>query len=100
MPDVISHIQTFRDYFHYHIKASKVRLIQLLVERMSGLINGRRISTLVCDGELPTSSKVGFALLGNQGHGLTNIVLRRARPENEEKERKTASGRTFKVSAA
>lgn len=21
----ISHIQTFRDYFHYHIKASKVR---------------------------------------------------------------------------
>ncbi len=26
MPDVISHIQTFRDYFHYHIKASKVRM--------------------------------------------------------------------------
>jgi hypothetical protein len=26
MPEVISHIQTFRDYFHYHIKASKVRL--------------------------------------------------------------------------
>lgn len=24
--DVISHIQTFRDYFHYHIKASKVRV--------------------------------------------------------------------------
>ena len=24
MPDLISHIQTFRDYFHYHIKASKV----------------------------------------------------------------------------
>lgn len=24
MNDVISHIQTFRDYFHYHIKASKV----------------------------------------------------------------------------
>lgn len=23
--EVISHIQTFRDYFHYHIKASKVR---------------------------------------------------------------------------
>ena len=23
--DVISHIQTFRDYFHYHIKASKVK---------------------------------------------------------------------------
>lgn len=26
MPDVISHIQTFRDYFQYHIKASKVSL--------------------------------------------------------------------------
>jgi actin related protein 2/3 complex subunit 2 len=24
--EVISHIQTFRDYFHYHIKASKVSL--------------------------------------------------------------------------
>jgi len=34
-------------------------------------------------------------------HGHQNLtvlkVLRRARPENEEKERKTASGRTFKV---
>ena len=25
--EVISHIQTFRDYFHYHIKASKVWLL-------------------------------------------------------------------------
>jgi len=25
--DVISHIETFRDYFHYHIKASKVSLL-------------------------------------------------------------------------
>ncbi|KAI9825767.1 MAG: hypothetical protein M1826_006869 [Phylliscum demangeonii] len=24
--EVVSHIQTFRDYFHYHIKASKVRI--------------------------------------------------------------------------
>lgn len=23
----ISHIQTFRDYFHYHIKAAKVRCL-------------------------------------------------------------------------
>jgi hypothetical protein len=28
---------------------------------------------------------------------FVHLVLRRARPENEEKERKTASGRTFKV---
>ncbi|KAJ6258649.1 hypothetical protein Dda_6697 [Drechslerella dactyloides] len=47
--EVISHIQTFRDYFHYHIKAAK--------------------------------------------------YLNRAKPENAEtvKERKTASGRSFKV---
>ena len=24
--EVISHIQTFRDYFHYHIKAAKVSI--------------------------------------------------------------------------
>lgn len=28
--DTISHIQTFRDYFHYHIKASKVRMATCL----------------------------------------------------------------------
>ena len=27
--ETISHIQTFRDYFHYHIKASKVRLSRI-----------------------------------------------------------------------
>ncbi len=31
MDDVISHIQTFRDYFHYHIKASKVSLAAAVV---------------------------------------------------------------------
>lgn len=28
---------------------------------------------------------------------LIHLVLNRARPENEERERKTASGRTFRV---
>ena len=28
---------------------------------------------------------------------LTKLVLNRARPENEEREKKTASGRTFRV---
>jgi actin related protein 2/3 complex subunit 2 len=28
--EVISHIQTFRDYFHYHIKASKVDLASFI----------------------------------------------------------------------
>ncbi|KAI1634945.1 Arp2/3 complex [Biscogniauxia mediterranea] len=63
MPDVISHIQTFRDYFHYHIKASKAYIHSRMRRRTADFLQ----------------------------------VLRRARPENEEKERKTASGRTFKI---
>ncbi|KAI1162496.1 Arp2/3 complex [Nemania serpens] len=63
MPDVISHIQTFRDYFHYHIKASKAYIHSRMRRRTADFLQ----------------------------------VLRRARPENEEKERKTASGRTFRV---
>ncbi|KPM41794.1 Actin-related protein 2/3 complex subunit 2 [Neonectria ditissima] len=63
MADVISHIQTFRDYFHYHIKASKAYIHSRMRKRTADFLQ----------------------------------VLRRARPENEEKERKTASGRTFKV---
>lgn len=61
--EVISHIQTFRDYFHYHIKASKAFIHSRMRRRTADFLQ----------------------------------VLRRARPENEEKERKTASGRTFKV---
>ncbi|KAK8124945.1 Arp complex subunit [Apiospora kogelbergensis] len=66
MPDVISHIQTFRDYFHYHIKASKAYIHSRMRRRTADFLQ----------------------------------VLRRARPENEEKEKKTASGRTFKVQGA
>ncbi|KAL2153898.1 hypothetical protein VTH82DRAFT_2574 [Thermothelomyces myriococcoides] len=65
MPEVISHIQTFRDYFHYHIKASKAYIHSRMRRRTADFLQ----------------------------------VLRRARPDNEEKERKTASGRTFKVGA-
>jgi len=63
MPEVISHLQTFRDYFHYHIKASKAYIHSRMRRRTADFLQ----------------------------------VLRRARPDNEEKERKTASGRTFKV---
>ncbi|KAI1268753.1 Arp2/3 complex [Xylariaceae sp. FL1019] len=66
MPDVISHIQTFRDYFHYHIKASKAYIHSRMRRRTADFLQ----------------------------------VLRRARPENEEKERKTASGRSFRVQGA
>ncbi|KAI4203201.1 MAG: hypothetical protein LQ350_002077 [Teloschistes chrysophthalmus] len=61
--DTISHIQTFRDYFHYHIKASKAYIHSRMRRRTADFLQ----------------------------------VLNRARPENEEKERKTASGRTFRV---
>lgn len=63
--EVISHIQTFRDYFHYHIKASKAYIHSRMRRRTADFLQ----------------------------------VLRRARPETEEKERKTASGRTFRVQA-
>ncbi|KAK5654956.1 hypothetical protein OQA88_6713 [Cercophora sp. LCS_1] len=63
MNDVISHIQTFRDYFHYHIKASKAYIHTRMRRRTADFLQ----------------------------------VLRRARPDSEEKERKTASGRSFKV---
>ncbi|KAK5735533.1 Arp complex subunit [Elasticomyces elasticus] len=67
---VISHIQTFRDYFHYHIKASKAYIHSRMRRRTADFLQ----------------------------------VLRRARPEEGgeggvEKERKTASGRTFRVQA-
>ncbi|KAF2723211.1 P34-Arc-domain-containing protein [Polychaeton citri CBS 116435] len=61
--EVISHIQTFRDYFHYHIKASKAYIHSRMRRRTADFLQ----------------------------------VLNRARPEQQEKERKTASGRTFRV---
>ncbi|KAK1821114.1 Arp complex subunit [Friedmanniomyces endolithicus] len=73
---VISHIQTFRDYFHYHIKASKAYIHSRMRRRTADFLQ----------------------------------VLRRARPEAQDaggadgmggagagRERKTASGRTFRV---
>ncbi|KKF97503.1 Actin-related protein 2/3 complex subunit 2 [Ceratocystis fimbriata CBS 114723] len=65
MDEVVSHIQTFRDYFHYHIKASKAYIHSRMRKRTADFLQ----------------------------------VLRRARPDSEEKERKTATGRTFKVQA-
>lgn len=57
----ISHIQTFRDYFHYHIKCSKAYMHSRMRFRVSEFLK----------------------------------VLNRAKPENLEKEKKTASGRRF-----
>lgn len=64
MPEVISHLQTFRDYFHYHIKASKVReTYSALYTRMKLKIRQLRlISTRVCGGGQQTSSKVSILI--------------------------------------
>ncbi|RPA73030.1 ARP2/3 actin-organizing complex subunit Arc34 [Ascobolus immersus RN42] len=58
----ISHIQTFRDYFHYHIKAAKAYMHSRMRRRVADFLK----------------------------------VLNRAQPEQEEKEKKTASGRSFR----
>ncbi|KAI5776616.1 Arp2/3 complex, 34 kd subunit p34-Arc-domain-containing protein [Geopyxis carbonaria] len=65
----ISHIQTFRDYFHYHIKAAKAYMHSRMRRRVADFLK----------------------------------VLNRAKPEAEEgdkKERKTATGRSFRVQGA
>lgn len=41
MPDVISHIQTFRDYFHYHIKASKAHIHSRMRKRTADFLQGQ-----------------------------------------------------------
>jgi actin related protein 2/3 complex subunit 2 len=78
MEDVISHIQTFRDYFHYHIKASKAYIHSRMRKRTAEFLQGWFIRYF----------RPWIRM-------LTSPVLRRARPENEAKEKKTASGRTF-----
>jgi hypothetical protein len=40
MEDCISHIQTFRDYFHYHIKASKAYLHSRMRKRTADFLQG------------------------------------------------------------
>lgn len=95
----ISHIQTFRDYFHYHIKASKVFVTGILAEhRLTYHLPQAYIHTRMRKrtADFLQGMNLSIPLLINL---LTPVVLNRARPENEERERKTASGRTFRVQA-
>lgn len=41
MPIVISQIQTFRDYFHYHIKASKAYIHSRMRKRTADFLQGK-----------------------------------------------------------
>lgn len=43
--DVISHIQTFRDYFHYHIKASKAYIHSRMRRRTADFLQGLFLAT-------------------------------------------------------
>ena len=108
--DVISHIQTFRDYFHYHIKASKAFIHTRMRKRTADFLQGI-LHRLTC---------VIFVLTKYSSSQSRRMTLPRrwsvrvAQPPEqcshecavpgagavaEEKERKTASGRTFKVQA-
>ena len=42
--EVISHIQTFRDYFHYHIKASKAYIHSRMRRRTADFLQGESLS--------------------------------------------------------
>lgn len=44
--EVISHIQTFRDYFHYHIKGSKAYIHSRMRRRTADFLQGKMICRL------------------------------------------------------
>lgn len=48
--EVISHIQTFRDYFHYHIKASKAYIHSRMRRRTADFLQGMSSSLFSCSG--------------------------------------------------
>lgn len=46
--EVISHIQTFRDYFHYHIKASKAFIHSRMRKRTADFLQGMYLASASC----------------------------------------------------
>jgi actin related protein 2/3 complex subunit 2 len=54
--EVISHIQTFRDYFHYHIKASKAYIHSRMRRRTADFLQGKT-SALTISGSVLTSKQ-------------------------------------------
>lgn len=80
----ISHIQTFRDYFHYHIKAAKV--------------GSRKLWIALSSANFIMQAYMHSRMRRRVADFLK--VLNRAKPEadeGEKKERKTATGRSFKA---
>lgn len=56
MTDVISHIQTFRDYFHYHIKASKAYIHSRMRKRTADFLQGKHCPSSRCNRRANMSS--------------------------------------------
>lgn len=46
--DVISHIETFRDYFHYHIKAAKAYINTRMRRRTADFLQGKHFLLWTC----------------------------------------------------
>jgi hypothetical protein len=62
--DVISHIQTFRDYFHYHIKASKAFIHTRMRKRTADFLQGTlyflsRLTSVLTEGSSSQSPTRG-----------------------------------------
>lgn len=82
MPDVISHIQTFRDYFHYHIKASKAYIHSRMRRRTADFLQGKmtiaycmlRVQLTICS---PAAGKARQRGEGAKDSQWTNIQGRR-----------------------
>lgn len=60
MPDVISHIQTFRDYFHYHIKASKAYIHTRMRRRTADFLQGKQFLSTCCIAH-PANNRLQFS---------------------------------------
>lgn len=81
--EVISHIQTFRDYFHYHIKASKAYIHSRMRRRTADFLQGEQHVTSVLQtvslimsqfcGELGLRPRSGSGGLPAVGHSRSSL---------------------------
>ena len=69
MPDVISHIQTFRDYFHYHIKASKAYIHSRMRKRTADFLQGKLNPDFAMGGAELTRISVATSPAGERRKG-------------------------------
>lgn len=86
--EVISHIQTFRDYFHYHIKASKAYIHSRMRRRTADFLQGKRRQRtcflgrllMLCQscgepGPRPRSGSGGLPAVGHSKSSLEGVDI-------------------------